>query len=91
MQPRKLRNAYLLFLMIFLLQRQRALLFQQLYHFLITEEEFRVRRTNVSHDLGPNETAKRATLMKERSNRVSCACLQSKGIFHCSLIDVSIS
>ena len=65
MQPRKLRNAYLLFLMIFLLQRQSALQFQQLYHFLITEEEFRVRRTNVARDLGPNETAKRATLMKE--------------------------
>ena len=32
--------------MIFLLQRQRALLFQQLYHFLITEEEFRLRRRN---------------------------------------------
>ena len=41
MQPQKLRIAYLLFLTIFLLQRQRALLFQQLYHFLITEEEFR--------------------------------------------------
>ena len=65
MQPRKLRNAYLLFLMIFLLQRQRAFLFQQLYHFLITEEEFRVRRTNVAHDLGPTETTKRVTLMKE--------------------------
>ena len=46
MQPQKLRIAYLLFLMIFLLQRQRALLFQQLYHFLITEEEFRLRRRN---------------------------------------------
>ena len=65
MQPRKLRNAYLLFLMIFLLQRQRAFLFQQLYHFLITEEEFRVRQTNVAHDLGPTETTKRVTLMKE--------------------------
>ena len=38
--------------------REGALLFQQLYHFLITEEEFIVRRTNVAHDLGPNETAK---------------------------------
>ena len=46
MQPQKLRIAYLLFLVIFLLQRQRALLFQQLYHFLITEEEFRLRRRN---------------------------------------------
>ena len=47
MQPqRKLRIGYLLFLIIFLLQRQRALLFQQLYHFLITEEEFRLRRRN---------------------------------------------
>ena len=42
MQPQKLRIAYLMFLMIFLLQR----LFQQLYHFLITEEEFRLRRRN---------------------------------------------
>ena len=66
MQPRKLRNAYLLFLMIFFTAtRQRAFLFQQLYHFLITEEEFRVRRTNVAHDLGPTETTKRVTLMKE--------------------------
>ena len=46
MQPQKLRIAYFLFLMIFLLQRQRALLFQQLYHFIITEEEFRLRRRN---------------------------------------------
>ena len=46
MQPQKLRIAYFLFLMIFLLQRQRALPFQQLYHFLITEEEFRLRRRN---------------------------------------------
>ena len=46
MQPRKLRIAYLVFLIIFLLQRQRALLLQQFYHFLVTEEEFRVRRRN---------------------------------------------
>ena len=47
MQPRKLRIAYLVFLIIFLLQRQRALLLQQFYHFLfLTEEEFRVRRRN---------------------------------------------
>ena len=46
MQPQKLRIAYFLFVMIYLLQRQRALLFQRLYHFLITEEEFRLRRRN---------------------------------------------
>ena len=46
MQARKLRNAYLVFLIIFLLQWQRALLLQQFYHFLVTEEEFRVRRRN---------------------------------------------
>ena len=46
MQPRKLRMAYLVFLIIFLLQRQRALLLQQFYHFLVAEEEFRVRRRN---------------------------------------------
>ena len=46
MQPQKLRISSFLFLMIFLVQRQRALLFQQLYHFLITEEEFRLRRRN---------------------------------------------
>ena len=34
------------FAWFFLLQRQRAFLFQQLYHFLITEEEFRLRRRN---------------------------------------------
>ena len=46
MQPRKLRIAYLVFLIIFLLPRQRALLLQKFYHFLVTEEEFRVRRRN---------------------------------------------
>ena len=46
MQPRKLRMAYLVFLIIFLLQRQRALLLQQFCHFLVAEEEFRVRRRN---------------------------------------------
>ena len=46
MRPQKLQIAYLMFLVIFLLQQQRALLFQRLYHFLITEEEFRLRRRN---------------------------------------------
>ena len=48
MQPQKMKIAFLVWFMFFLLHRQRALLhvLHQAYHFLIVEEEFRIRRRN---------------------------------------------
>ena len=46
MQPQKLKTAFLVWFMFFLLHQQRALLLHQAYHFPIVEEEFRIRRRN---------------------------------------------
>ena len=46
MQPQKVKIAFLVRLIFFLLHRQRVLLLHQAYHFLIVEEEFRIRRRN---------------------------------------------
>ena len=46
MQPQKVKIAFLVWLIFFLLHRQRALLLHQAYHFLFVEEEFRIRRRN---------------------------------------------
>ena len=46
MQPQKLKIAFLVCFMFFLLHQQRALLLHQAYHFPIVEEEFRIRRRN---------------------------------------------
>ena len=48
MQPRKVKIAFLVWLIFFLLHRQRVLLLHKAYHFLFlfVEEEFRIRRRN---------------------------------------------
>ena len=46
MRPRKLKIAFIIWLLFFLLQRQGAMLLHQAYHFLVVEEEFRMRRRN---------------------------------------------
>ena len=46
MRPRKLKIAFIIWLLFFLLQRQQAMLLHQAYHFLVVEEEFRMRRRN---------------------------------------------
>ena len=46
MQPQKVKIAFFVWLIFFLLHRQRVLLLHQAYHFLIVEEEFRIRRRN---------------------------------------------
>ena len=54
---------------IFLLHRQRVLLFHQVYHFLFVEEEFRIRRRNQRWAIltlfQSNESTKRATKTKK--------------------------
>ena len=46
MQPQRVKIAFLVWLIYFLLHRQRALLLHQAYHFLFVEEEFRIRQRN---------------------------------------------
>ena len=46
MQPQKMKIAFVVWFMFFLMHRQRALLLHQAYHFLVVEEEFRIRRRN---------------------------------------------
>ena len=42
----KAENCFPCLVYVFLLHRQRALLLHQAYHFLVLEEEFRIRRRN---------------------------------------------
>ena len=47
----KAENCFPCLLYVFLLHRQRALLLHQTYHFLIVEEELRIRRRNQCRSL----------------------------------------
>ena len=46
MQPQKMKIAFVVWFMFFLMHRQRALLLHQAYHFHVVEEEFRIRQRN---------------------------------------------